>query len=458
MTSCIWAALAFAALQSSLSHAFVPAPSQAPVGGIRSTTASANAPVGVALRSSSSEDDPLFYVRNSYIETSRQYRRTRFQHDDWLLHRSPNRFFKNLQTSVFSGIYRGIAKEVATVTGIAIFIWAWNLFLGEGYTGLDGLHHDPIAHLPLLTLPLTPFTLASPSLGLLLVFRTNASYGRWDEARKAWGLTINNSRNIARMGAAWSSKSIEPNDDIRRQKLEHLAKCIWAFPRSLARHMESPFISEADYVADLRENLDPAHADGLIASAHRPNRALFDLANAVNDLPMHALRRNEIDKSIVVLGDQLGGSERLFSSPVPLFYTKHTARYLTAWITLLPFALYDPFASTFNHAAMIPCATVLSIFLFGIEELAIQLEERELQNIWSSGMACRSVLIIFLLHARETQIFSLFLLFKFKPSHYNCTYGKAFSILPMLGYSSTIGTNAMEIINWHFKMDEEQKS
>jgi len=423
MTSCIWAALALAlaALQSSPSHAFVPASSQATVGGIRSTTA--NTPVGVALRSSSSEDNPLFYVRNSYIETSRQYRRTRFQHDDWLLHRSPDRFFKNLRTSVFSGIYRGIAKEVATVTGIAVFIWAWNLFLGEGYTGLDGLHHEPIAHLPLLTLPLTPFTLASPSLGLLLVFRTNASYGRWDEARKAWGLTINNSRNIARMGAAWSSKSIEPSDDIRRQKLEHLAKCIWAFPRSLARHMESPFISEADYVADLRENLDPAHADALVASAHRPNRALFDLANAVNDLPMHALRRNEIDKSIVVLGDQLGGSERLFSSPVPLFYTKHTARYLTAWITFLPFALYDPFASTFNHAAMIPCATVLSIFLFGIEELAIQLEERELQNGCSGwyfkksfGMAGMSLLIIFLLHARTTQIF--FLLFQLKPSHY----------------------------------------
>ena len=32
----------------------------------------------------------------------------------------------------------------------------------------------------------------------------------------------------------------------------------------------------------------------------------------------------------------------------------------------------------------------------------------------------------------------------------------AFSILPMLGYTGTIGTNAVEIVNWHFKMDEEQ--
>ena len=446
MVAWILAVFVLAVLLPSPSEAFVlqTSPHQT-AGGLRSSTT--NSPVA-ALRSTSSEDDPLAFLRNSYIEKSRQYRRTRFQHDDWLLHRSPDRFFKNLRTSIFSGIYRGIAKEVATVTGIAAFIWAWNLFLGEGYTGLDGLHHDPIAHLPLLTLPLTPFTLASPSLGLLLVFRTNASYGRWDEARKAWGLTINNSRNIARMGAAWSSKSIEPNDAIRRQKLEHLAKCIWAFPRSLARHMESPFISEADYVADLRENLDPAHADALIASAHRPNRALFDLANAVNDLPMHALRRNEIDKSIVTLGDQLGGSERLFSSPVPLFYTKHTARYLTAWITLLPFALYDPFASTLNHAAMIPCAAILSVFLFGIEELSIQLEEREFRI--GTGIS-RYLFAVGAYFGFLTQ--KSFLDFILPFCFDQCA---AFSILPMVGYAETIGMNAVEIVNWHFKMDEEQ--
>ena len=122
----------------------------------------------VVRRSTTLEEDPLADVRTSYIETSRQYRRTRFAHDDWLKHRSPDRFFKNLGTILFSGIYRGIAKEVLTVTGIATFIWAWNLFLGEGYVGLGGVHQDPIAELPLLRLPLTPFSLASPSLGLLL--------------------------------------------------------------------------------------------------------------------------------------------------------------------------------------------------------------------------------------------------------------------------------------------------
>jgi predicted membrane chloride channel (bestrophin family) len=31
-----------------------------------------------------------------------------------------------------------------------------------------------------------PFTLSSPALALLLVFRTNTVYARWNEARTAW--------------------------------------------------------------------------------------------------------------------------------------------------------------------------------------------------------------------------------------------------------------------------------
>jgi predicted membrane chloride channel (bestrophin family) len=38
----------------------------------------------------------------------------------------------------------------------------------------------------------------SVALSLLLVFRTNASYGRWDEARKMWGGLLNRSRDIMR--------------------------------------------------------------------------------------------------------------------------------------------------------------------------------------------------------------------------------------------------------------------
>lgn len=43
-----------------------------------------------------------------------------------------------------------------------------------------------------------PFNLTSFALSLLLVFRTNASYARWVDARKLWGGVVNRSRDVTR--------------------------------------------------------------------------------------------------------------------------------------------------------------------------------------------------------------------------------------------------------------------
>lgn len=44
-----------------------------------------------------------------------------------------------------------------------------------------------------------PHTLLGSALGLLLVFRTNAAYQRFQEGRKLWEEVLNVSRDIARM-------------------------------------------------------------------------------------------------------------------------------------------------------------------------------------------------------------------------------------------------------------------
>jgi hypothetical protein len=41
-----------------------------------------------------------------YGEESRQFRRTVYSHDDWVKHRSPDRFWNNLKTTTKSGIYK----------------------------------------------------------------------------------------------------------------------------------------------------------------------------------------------------------------------------------------------------------------------------------------------------------------------------------------------------------------
>ena len=51
--------------------------------------------------------------------------------------------------------------------------------------------------IPSLSLPISPFEYAGAIMGLILVFRVNAGYDRWWEARKLWGTVVNCSRNLA---------------------------------------------------------------------------------------------------------------------------------------------------------------------------------------------------------------------------------------------------------------------
>jgi hypothetical protein len=106
----------------------------------------------------------------SYGEESRKYRRTVYSHDDWRKHRNPDRFLYYIVSLLSSGVYKNVGREVAFTTIIAAFVCLWN-GLVNGFTDLDGVKHAAILTsnlLPLLSLPLAPFTLSSPSLGLLL--------------------------------------------------------------------------------------------------------------------------------------------------------------------------------------------------------------------------------------------------------------------------------------------------
>jgi predicted membrane chloride channel (bestrophin family) len=178
----------------------------------------------------------------------------------------------------------------------------------------------------------------------------------------------------------------------------------------MKRHLSPPGEDEEDFVAELKSRLTPEQADAIISAAHRPNRALYDLSVAIEKLPMHFMRKNEINKNLSIFEDTLGGSERLLSSPVPLFYSRHTARFISIWLLFLPFALYSQFGDSWNHIMMIPASALISVFLFGIEELATQLEE-------------------------------------------------PFTILPMQGFCDKIGANCDEIVGWAgqdlYKIPEE---
>ena len=108
--------------------------------------------------------------RTLYSEQSRKFRRTVYTHDDWVKHRSPDRFYRNIASIPSSGIYKSIAKEVYATSAVAAFVVAWGCIFGD-YQDLSGVTHDgPLKDsiIPVLSVPLSAFTLSSPFMGLLL--------------------------------------------------------------------------------------------------------------------------------------------------------------------------------------------------------------------------------------------------------------------------------------------------
>ena len=312
-----------------------------------------------------------------YGEEARSYRRTVYTHEDWVRHRSSDRFARNLSNFAVSGIYRTLFKEVMAVTTIGTFIIIWNMAFGEYQDFLSVVHpgflHEAYPTIPILSVPLAVFTISSPSLGLLLVFRTNTSYKRWDEARKNWGMNINHTRDLVRLGNAYYDRqAVSP--ERAKEDLERLALTTWTFVRSMKRHLSPAWEDEVPFRQELLERLPKQQAMAIFNSAHRPNRALQDLSQAIENLPMSFLRKNEIQAAATIFEDNLGSSERLLTSPIPLLYSRHTARFLSAWLVFLPLGLWSQLTG-WNHIMLLPVLVMLSIFLFGIEELATQLEE-----------------------------------------------------------------------------------
>ncbi|GLC69357.1 hypothetical protein PLESTF_000820400 [Pleodorina starrii] len=219
------------------------------------------------------------------------------------------------------------------------------------------------AYLPKLTLTSAePQGLTSFALSLLLVFRTNSSYGRFDEARKIWGGILNRARNIANQAVTF----IPPEDVAGR---EAVGKWTVGFCRALQAHLQED--------ADLRTELSKAQPrwsqqeiDMLCNAQHRPIKAISMLSELTRQLSISEFQALQMQENVTFFYDALGGCERLLRTPIPVSYTRHTARFLTIWLALLPLGLWERY-----HWSMLPVIALIGFLLLGIDEIGITIEE-----------------------------------------------------------------------------------
>lgn len=208
-------------------------------------------------------------------------------------------------------------------------------------------------------------TMVGVALGLLLVFRTNASFDRWWEGRKLLGSMVNRTRDLSRQ----VTNLIEGDDgptNAARQELREMISGFFALSRQYLRNERE--LSELNNIVGpaLRERLEPVK--------HRPAIVLSWISGRTMSL-MRAGKLSEqrlqlIDANLTALHDYIGGAERIMKTPVPFAYAQHIKTFLMLFTFSAPFAIVDALK---NYTA--PAIAVLAFALFGIDEIGVEIED-----------------------------------------------------------------------------------
>lgn len=297
--------------------------------------------------------------------------------DDWRKHISINRYIRHLETMPSSRTVRSLLLPTAISFLQTVAIASYEWYHPASWPALPGVSQDI-------------FNLTGPILSLLLVFRTDASYTRWDEARRQFGELIFKSRNLLRQGLVafqgsdeWTSLlvrwtvvfgvilKLHLREDVRMEVLEvELAGWLNAKEmQALAQTENAPnFVLQVrgrrplDGVSEVRFFVYGPHT---ITPTRHPSQVL---SHIVRRAPPS--QRSTLDANLDAFEEVLGRCERINRVPIPLSYTRHTSRFLITWLLLLPLGLWN---SVHEEAFLLsPLAT---FFILGVDQIGVQLEQ-----------------------------------------------------------------------------------
>lgn len=192
-------------------------------------------------------------------------------------------------------------------------------------------------------------------IGLLLVFRINAGYSRWWEARTIWGSIVNQSRNLAIVGLTYSSAP----PAWRKKFASHIA----LLPHAMRRFLRSE--------RDTSEIIRLLGSDKLSHSNHWPNMVAIEIAKLLKEakennwLDEFEFYRAERERSVLI--DDIGACERILKTPVPFVFAIKLKRFILFYLSILPIALIHKYGLGSLFIDGVVAYTLLSLDSLGFE-------------------------------------------------------------------------------------------
>ncbi|OVA15129.1 Bestrophin/UPF0187 [Macleaya cordata] len=288
-------------------------------------------------------------------EDRMQQKRSLYKHENWVEHRSSFRHVRHFLSSLSSRVILSLIPPVIVFTSVAAVVATYN-------SAVESWHLLP-EFFPLLSASSLPYQLTAPALALLLVFRTEASYSRFEEGRKAWTKVIAGTNEFARQViASVDSSRSDTNATLRKALLQY----IMAFPVALKCHV----IYGSDVGQDLRNLLEEDDLAVVLSAKHRPRCIIEFISQSLQLLHLEDSKRIVLESKVSCFHEGIGVCEQLMGIPIPLSYTRLTSRFLVLWHLTLPIILWDD-----CNWIVVPATFISAASLFCIEEVGVLIEE-----------------------------------------------------------------------------------
>ncbi|KZV21812.1 hypothetical protein F511_13615 [Dorcoceras hygrometricum] len=284
-------------------------------------------------------------------ERGMKQKRYLYDHENWVQHRSSFRHVRHFLSSLSSRVILSLVPPVIVFTSVAAIV--------AGYNTTVSMRWLP-EFLPVLSASSLPYQLTAPALALLLVFRTEASYSRFEEGKKAWTKMI---AGIADFAMLVISSVKSPADVALKYAI---LRYIIAFPVALKCHI----VYDSDIAKDLENILEVDDLAVVLSSKHHPNCILEFISQSLQLLDMEDTKRHLLVSKLSCFHEGIGVCEQLLGIPVPLSYTQLTSRFLVLWHFTLPIILWDD-----CHWIVVPATFISAASLFCIEEVGVLIEE-----------------------------------------------------------------------------------
>eukprot|EP00538_Stauroneis_constricta_P000560 CAMPEP_0119551158 /NCGR_PEP_ID=MMETSP1352-20130426/4489_1 /TAXON_ID=265584 /ORGANISM="Stauroneis constricta, Strain CCMP1120" /LENGTH=556 /DNA_ID=CAMNT_0007597167 /DNA_START=63 /DNA_END=1733 /DNA_ORIENTATION=- len=273
-----------------------------------------------------------------------------------------------------------------------------------------------------MTIPHAAHAFLVSMLSLLLVFRTNSAYQRFQEGRKIWEDILNISRNFSRMVTLY-------RNEVGEERVGHLKNMVAAFPYLLRHHVRSGCLckdhhevipnehklelkepSNGRQVVDTRYEGDKVamqqikqrssqnkstkcfvdkrdmpwsllDTDGsgrelkqVANSSNRPLWVCDRIGREIMAIPgsdyFTSRERLTMMSNIDKLSSTIGQCERIHQTAVPLNYARHALRALSLWLFTLPFALVKDLGLLTG-----PTTGLIAWLLFGVYQIGHMIED-----------------------------------------------------------------------------------